>query len=223
MSRTISTAQRSKQQYIAKVKKLQNAGLIGKVDLRKNADKATLRTIEKYKGLLNHKEGIVRADSVKQATELRKKFGFTGKGKTVVIPREKGERFSITKKGEIKSVRPNPVEPTTRIRKTFGEKLKTPPAKGDKLYYTLPERKRGLGRVKRKTFSSFDEMLFYLNSYDIDFDDVEDYIEIEEVVGGGSRDTALKEKIAAERHQRYLAKKRKSRKKPKRKASRKRR
>lgn len=201
MAKRNSTASRSRQarkEYRAKIKKLQDAGLIGKVDTRKHADKSTTKTLDKYRGFLAGKESAVAAPDLKTAREIRRKFGFKGKGKTVIIPRERGERFHISKKGELTSVRPNPVEKGTRIKKTFGEKITAPPTSDEKLYYTLPQRKRGGTSIRRATFASFDEMLFFLNAYDINFEDIEDYIEIEKVVKGSARDVDLKTRVAKE-------------------------
>jgi hypothetical protein len=198
MAKTPSKKTRSSQQrreYKAKIKKLQDAGLIGKVDTRKHASPATKRILEKYKGFLAGRESAVNAPDAKTARELRRKFGFKGKGKTVIIPRERGERFRISKKGELTSERPNPIEPKTKIKKTFGEKTTSPPGPGERLYYTLPERRRGGTRLRRVTFASFDEMLYFLNNYDINFEDVEDYIEIEKVTVSSARDRSLRDAV----------------------------
>ena len=221
MAKTPSKVRRSAQQrnYASKIRKLQSAGLIGKVDLRKHASPATKRALAKYAGVLSGKESAVQAPDAKTARELRRKFGLSGTGKTVVIPREKGERFSISKSGTVTSVRPNPANKRQRIKKTLGEKTLRPPAENEHLYYVLPERKRGLGNLKRKVFSSFDEMLFYLQSYDINFEDIEDYVEIENVEEGSNRDQQLKTRITKDRQRRRAAKKRASKKKTKKKKS----
>lgn len=213
MAQRTNTRKRSNQarkEYRAKIKKLQDAGLIGKVDTRKHADKSTTKTLDKYRGFLAGKESAVRAPDLKTARDLRRKFGFKGKGKTVIIPREKGERFSISKKGELSSTRPNPVEPGTRLKKKFGERITAPPTSNERLYYTIPQRRRGGVTLRRATFATFDEMLFFLNAYDINFEDIEDYIEIEKVTRGGSRDVDLKSRVAAE-HRRASRKARKRR------------
>jgi len=198
--------------YKSNIEKLQNAGLIGKVDFRKKATPAIKRKIEKYRSFLAGKESAVQAHSQKEARELRRKFGLKGDGKTIIIPREKGERFHVNKEGEITSTRPNPAAPGTTIKKTIGQKYKPARTGNEKLYYTLPERQRGLGRVKRHTFSSFDEMLYYLNAYEINFDDVEEFIEIEEFLPTYRKAKSLDKKIASERAE-YLARKKKRGKK----------
>jgi hypothetical protein len=202
-------------QYKRDIKKLQDAGLIGKVDLRKHATPAVKRTLDRYRSFLLGKESAVQAHTIKEARQLRRKFGLKGSGKTIVIPREKGERFNVTSKGEITSTRPNPANPDEKIKKTIG-KTGAKRTGNEKAYYTLPERQRGLGRVKRHTFASFDEMLYYLNAYDISFDDIEDFIEIEEVLPTSRRAKTLDKKIAEERHAAYLRRKRRGKKrKPK--------
>lgn len=208
-------SKQARKNYASKIKKLQSAGLIGKVDTRKHASPATKRALEKYRSYLAGKESAVAASSIKEARALRRKYGLKGTGKTIVIPREKGEKFHVTKSGEITSVRPNPANPAERIKKTIN-KRGAKRTGNEKAYYTLPERQRGLGRVKRHTFSSFDEMLYYLNAYEINFDDIEEYIEIEEVQPKSRRAKNLDKKIAEERHAAYLRRKRRGKKrKPK--------
>ena len=208
---------RQKRDYKSKIEKLQSAGLIGKVDLRKHATPATKRALEKYKGFLSGTESAVKAPDAKTARELRRKFGVKGTGKTIVIPREKGERFTITKSGELASTRPNPAQPRTKIKKVFGEKNIKPPGPNDRVYYTLPQRRRGGAHLRRVTFASFDEMLFFLNNYDINFEDVEDYIEIETVSEGGSDDRRLRDAVNKEhrRKERKAAKRRTGKAAPK--------
>lgn len=169
--------------FVSNVKKLQRAGLVGKVDYRKKATPALIRKIEKYRPLLRGKATAVQAPSREEAARLRKTLGLKGSGKTLVIPKEKGERYRYQEStGEITSTRKGYQEGEV-IKKTLGKGFPAPPEKGSgkRLYYTIPERTRGAGRLKRKTFGSFDEMLFYLSKYDVDFEDIEDRIEIEEV------------------------------------------
>ena len=181
MSNSAKARRAQREIYKSKIVKLQKAGLIGDIDLRKKATPAIKRKLEKYAGFLIGKESVVKAKTAKDARELRRKFGLKGDGKSIVIPREKGERLKIDAKGQITSIRPNPANPKEKIKKTIGEKLGAVKRGEGNVYYTLPTRKRGLGTLKRKTFANFDELLFYLKAYDIDLTDVEDYIEIEEV------------------------------------------
>jgi len=197
--------------YKSKIKKLQDAGLLGHVDLRQKANPKAIRAFERYRSFLAGKDTAVKATDRKTARALRKKFGLKGSGKTIVIPKEKGERYSITAKGEITSVRPNPAEPGTKIKKTLGQKYKVRTG-NERAYYTLPERKRGLGRIQRRTFANFDELLYYLNAYDINFDDVEEYIEIEEVTRNSKRAKNLDKKIHSERTAAIARKKRRGKK-----------
>jgi hypothetical protein len=199
-------------QYVAKVKKLQRAGLLGKVDFRKHATPAVKRALEKHRSFLIGKETAIQASSIGEARALRRKYNLKGRDKTILIPREKGERFNVTKQGEITSVRPNPANPKQRIKKTIGRRDIKNRTGNEKFYYTLPERQRGLGRIKRHTFASNDELLFYLNAYEINFDDIVDYIEIEELLPTSRKAKALDKKIAAERHAAYLRRKRRGKK-----------
>lgn len=159
-----------------KIIKLQKAGLIsGKIDPNKKPSERTKNILYKYSKVISGKQAAVKVSSAAKAKELRAKIGEGGSGRVVIVPRERGEKFTVTKNNTIKSTR---TQYGQRIEKTVGDKFQ-PPKPGEKVYYTLPRRKRGLGSLKRRTFSSFDEMLFYLQKYEIEFDDIEDYIEVE--------------------------------------------
>lgn len=198
--------------YVRKARKLQSKGLLGDVDLSKRNDPKVLRAFDKYKDVLSGKSAAVKAPTKSKGAELRKKLGAGGRGQTVIIPKEsKSEKITYSKKeGAIVSKRPGYNEGET-IKKTLGEKYKARP-KNAKAYYTLRERTRGVGKLKRRTFSSFDEMLFYLSKYEINFEDIEDFIEVEEVSKGGRKDKQLSKKIADDRAAYYRRKKRKRRK-----------
>lgn len=190
------TAQRSI--YKKNVEKLQRAGLLGEVDFRKKATPAIIRRIEKYKSVISGKAAVVKAPDLETARKLRKTLGLKGSGKTLVVPREKGERYTIKKTtGEIVSTRKG-YNKGEIIHKTLGSRFK-PRNPDDRAYYTIPERIRGAGRIKRKTFASFDEMLYYLSKYEIDFEDIEDRIEIEYIGKGSRRDKARQKVIHDER------------------------
>jgi hypothetical protein len=187
--------------YKKNVQKLQRAGLLGDVDLRKKPTPAITRRLDKYHAVLVGKSAVVQAPDLATARRLRKTLGLTGSGKTVVIPREKGERYAFKKStSEIVSTRKGYNQDET-IRKTVskGFPAKPPPGSDKRLYYTIPARTRGAGRLKRKTFSSFDEMLYYISKYDVRFEDIEDRIEIEEITKHGATDKARQTKIHDER------------------------
>ncbi|MDE2020109.1 MAG: hypothetical protein KGJ13_07225 [Patescibacteria group bacterium] len=199
--------------FVSNIKKLQRAGLVGKVDFRKKATPALTSKIEKYRPLLRGKATAVVAPDSKTAARLRKTLGLKGSGKTIVIPKEKGERYRYQKStGEITSTRKGYQEGQV-IKKTLGKGFPAPPEKGGdkRLYYTIPERTRGAGRLKRKTFGSFDEMLFYLSKYDVDFEDIEDRVEIEEVRKGSRKDKTRQKKIHDDRQAAYRRLKRRKR------------
>ena len=166
-----------------KIRKLQRAGLLSaKINANKKPSKYVLSQLYRFRGLTAPRPSVaaVRVSSARKAAEYRNKIGAGGRGRVVVIPREKGEKFHVTSKDEIKSTRQAYGQ---TISKTIGDKF-LPPKEGERVYYTLPRRKRGLGSLKRRTFASFDEMLFYLTKYEIDFEDIEDYIEVERVREG---------------------------------------
>lgn len=184
-----------------KVEKLQRAGLIGKVDFRKKASPATLRKLDQYKSVLLGKAAAVKAPDLATARKLRKTLGLKGTGKTIIVPREKGEKYSLKKStGEIVSTRRG-YNPGETIKKTLSKGFPAPEPSGAsrRLYYTIPERTRGAGKLKRKTFGSFDEMLYYISKYDVRFEDIEDRIEIEEITKGGRSDKRRQKKIHDER------------------------
>lgn len=185
----------------ANIKKLQAAGLLGPVDLRKKLPDAVKNRISKYRDVLTGKAAVVKAPDLATARKLRKTLGLQGSGKTIVIPREKGETYRLKKStNEIVSTRKGYNDGEV-IHKTLGSRFPAKPAPGSnqRLYYTIPERQRGLGKLKRHTFASFDEMLFYLMKYEINFEDIEDRIEVEEITVGSRRDKVEQKKIHTER------------------------
>lgn len=185
--------------YVRKVRKLQSKGLIGDVDLRKKPSPAIHKQLEKYRDVLTGKATAVKVPDRARARELRSDLNARGRGNVVVVPKEsKTERITYSRReGKIIGKRPGYRDGET-IKRTYGERLKARPVNA-KAYYILPERRRGLGKLKRKVFASFDELLYYLNSYDINFEDVEDIIEIEEVERNSVADEKIKARISRER------------------------
>ena len=148
------------------------------------------------------------------ARRLRKTLGLKGSGKTIVIPKEKGERYAFRKStSEIVSTRKG-YNQGEIIRKTLskGFSSQPEPSSNKRLYYTIPERTRGAGRLKRKTFGSFNEMLYYISKYDVRFEDIEDRIEIEEITRGGRTDKR-RQKIIHEERAKAVARYKRKRKK----------
>ncbi len=167
-----------------KIRKLQRAGLLSKsIDLNARPSDYVLSQLYKYREVISGKQAAVKVSSSAKASALRHKIGAGGRGTVVIIPRERGERFRVTKGDEIKSTRKAYGQ---TIDKTIGDKF-SPPRPGEKIYYTIPKRTRGAGQLKRRTFASFNELIFYLQSYDINFEDMEDYIEVERFKEGSYR------------------------------------
>lgn len=195
------------------VQKLQRAGLIGDVDFRKKASPAVIRRIEKYRSVLSGKATTVKAPDLETARRLRKSLGLKGSGTALVIPREKGERYKYQKStGEVVSERPG-YNKGEKIKKTLGAGFPAEPPSGSnrRLYYTIPERTRGASKLKRKTFGTFNEMLFYMSKYDIRFEDIEDRIEVEEITRGGRADKRRQKIVHDERAAAVKRRKRKKR------------
>jgi len=197
----------SRRIYVAKVKKLKRAGLLQNVDPRKKPTPAILGVLTKYKDVLTGRSAVVKARDKNKASEIRKRLGLRGSGNTIIVPREKGEKIRITKGGEIKSTRKRYGQ---TIRKTIGAKIEPPP-KNVKRYYTIPTRKRGLSNLKRHTFASFDELLFYISKYEINFEDVEEYIEVEEFAPNSEGQEKIEKKITRERKRASKKRRRKRR------------
>lgn len=202
-----SNAQVSRRIYAAKVRKLQKAGLLKGVNPDKKPTPAVHGVFRKYQDLLTGRAAAVQAPTGEKARELRKRLGVRGSGKTLIIPREKGERITVTKAGIVKSHREAYGQ---TIDKEIGAKI-APPAPGEKIYYTIPRRKRGLGMLKRHTFASFDEMLFYLEKYEVDFEDIEDYIETEKFREGSRKGKRLRKEYEKDRLASYKRAKRRER------------
>jgi hypothetical protein len=194
-----------------KIRKLQRVGLLSEnVNANRKPSKFVLSKLYKYRSVISGKAAAVKLSSSSKAAELRNKIGEGGSGRIVVVRREKGERFSVTKDDTIKSIRKAYGQ---RIEKTIGDKF-TAPKPCEKLYYTIPRRKRGLGELKRHTFASFDELLFYLQKYEIDFDDIENFIEVERFAAGSRRERQHKREYnAAVRKLKRSRKSRRSRRK----------
>src|SRR5437879_5948823 len=115
--------------YKKNVQKLQRAGLLGPVDFRKKAPPEVIKRIEKYRTVISGKASVVKAPDLATARKLRKTLGLSGTGKTLVIPREKGERYSLKKStGEIVSTRKGYGDGET-IKKTLGTKFPAHPPK----------------------------------------------------------------------------------------------
>lgn len=210
--------QASQARYRANVARLQKAGLLDKVNTKIKRDPKAQRAIIRYRDYLAGKQSAIKTEHAK---DLAKKFGFKKRGNVVLIPRVKHERITVTKKtGEVVTRYPNPLDKTKTVKRVYGQKGLTPPKPGEKLYYTIRERARGLGRLKRRTFSSFDDLLEYLKAYDYNWDDVEPYIETESVSGGQAAqydETIRRERRAGhERWRRRHRPKRKRRNKRKR-------
>lgn len=185
-----------------KIRKLQRAGLLSeKINANKKPSQFVKAKLYKYRRVISGKDAAVRVSSGVKARDYRKRIGAGGEGRTVVVPREKGERYRVTKKDEIKSTRKVRGE---TISKTIGTEVRKPVG-AEKLYYTIPKRTRGVGELKRRTFASYDELQFYLEKYEIDFDDIQDYIEVER------RTDSARAKYLREREKAYRIAKRRGR------------
>ena len=188
-----------------KIRRLQKAGLMSQnINPNKKPSKYVLAKLYTYRGVLSGRQAAVQVSTAAKAKELRSKIGDGGQGKVVIVPREKGERFRVTKDDQIKSTRKAFGQ---TVEKTIGDKFT--PRPGERAYYTIPRRKRGLGQLKRHTFASEDELLKYLETYEINFDDIKDYIEVERFKEGSAAQKREHEEYkAAVRKLKYKRRKR---------------
>lgn len=192
-----SRARASQDRYRRNAERLQRAGLLDKFNKRLKRDPKAVRAIIRYDDFLKGKVSAVKTKTPKEAREVATKFGFKKRGDVVLVPREKHERITINRKGEVVSRRPNPRDKTQTITRKLGEPVEAP-KKGERIYYTIRERRRGLGKIKRTTFAKFDDLLEYLNAYEINWDDVAPYFETEYVSDRKAREYDTT--IARERH-----------------------
>lgn len=222
MSSKISKIKQQRARTQRRIIRLRDLGLIDKkTDARKEPTRGVRNALLKYKDLLDGRAQAIRAPKGVKASSFRQRFKFRGKGDVVVIPKEKGEKYVIQKSGDLVSRRKG--EGGEIIKKTVSEKFKPRPANA-RVYYTLPEKRRGsAGRLKRKTFANLDELLYYLSQYDVNFDDVEPYIEVEEFEKNSRQDKTISAKIRLERaaaiQRRKRRKKREAKAKTKRRKS----
>lgn len=177
------------------VRRLLKTGLLSKADAKNKT--IVRRTIIKYNDLLSGKATALKTPTKQAAQKLRGKLGLRGKGETVIVPRHKGETLKITKDSKIIGKREQYGQVVEREVGKF--KFDRTPKPGEKLYYTIPSRQRGAGKLKRRTFSSFDEMLFYLEKYEVNFEDIEDYIEVEHFKAGSKRQKEVQDVLNKDR------------------------
>lgn len=185
--------------YRKNIAKLQKAGLLGKVNLRLAHDPKARRAIIKYQSYLSGKSAAVKAPSGDVARKLSTDLSLKRRGNVLLVPKERHEtKFRVTKSGELKSSRPNPAAPGEKITRSIGKRNR-PPKEGERTYYTIRERRRGLGTIKRTTFAKFDDLLEYLNAYNLNFDDIEQYIETETISEHGRKARGYDKTIRKER------------------------
>lgn len=210
-------ARESQRRYRRNVEKLQKAGLLGKINLRSKRDLSARRAIIKYREFLSGKVAAVKAPSPAAASHIKGKFKLKGRGQTVLIPREGKEKFTISKTGDISSVRTNPLNRSEKITRKYAGQGAKPPKDNERVYYTIRERRRGLGTLKRTTFAKFDDLLEYLAAYDLNWEDIEPYIETETININQRKAKGYDKTISEERragHKRWARRHKKANKKP---------
>lgn len=176
---------RSKTQVVRdkrQLRKLRDSGLFkGRIDLRKASSKSAKRAIIKFGDVLSGKAAAVRPANPKDYSDR-----FEVIGKTVIIPKRKGEKIGISKTGKI-----------TRIRKVGKRTVKSTitsvkpergiprPSPGKQVVYRVPfKRGRGPEQVVDWRRFSYDGLIKFFSEYLTDmskFDDWAKFIEVEEL------------------------------------------
>jgi hypothetical protein len=174
-NRKISRSQAK--QYRASVRKLQSAGLYtGKPDLRKRPSKYVEKVLKKYADVLSGKAAVIKAPS--KSTASKYKRAFKVRGDNIIVPKKKGERVTIDKRGELHTTRK--VRGRT-VRKTItpgGRVRPRKPRKGAKGFYVIPMNTSD-GIVKQR-FESYAALAAYMEPYEENWEDWQDYVEFEE-------------------------------------------
>lgn len=201
-----------KQARIA-LKKLRELGLYTG-DLRKKPTKSALSKIKKYDDVLSGKAVVVQPKN-----PARFKNIFEVRGKSVIVPRRKGERISIDKKtGEIVSKRKVGKRTVTARGRQIkrGQKIEQP-AIGRRVQYAIPFNASG-GGVNWFRFPDWEELQKFMAGYD--YKNWADYV-IEEDIEDELDDEELEEKL--QKQLRARKRKRAARKTKAKKSARKRR
>lgn len=143
----------------AQLKKLKSLGLFTG-DLRKKPTARTLKLIREFDAVLKGKAAVVQPANPKQY-----KGAFKVVGKSVVVPKRKGERVKVSKSGEIVSTG------KTRTGRTVTRTVKTvkkggtggiaKPADGELVQYAIPFNFRSGREWKR--FPNWDELQKYMS------------------------------------------------------------
>lgn len=184
------TKSKSGKQARVALKRLRELGLYTG-DLRKTPTKYALGKIEKFDAVLKGKASVV-----KPANPKRFKGIFETVGKTVIVPRRKGERITTDKSGEIVSIRKS----GKRIIRARGRTVKrgdeiAKPAAHRNVQYVIPFHGRG-GETNWFRFPTFDELKKFMAGYD--YKDWKDYV-IEEDVDNELDDDELHARIDRKR------------------------
>lgn len=151
----MATAVRSKNQVKSEkraIKKLRELGII-KADLRKAPTRATKAALKKYADVLAGKAVLVRPKNPASYKKIFRVFG-----KTVIVPRRKGEKITVNKAGEIQGVRK---VGKRKVRSTFKHVLvpeKSQPKWKPRVVYALPVQRGGSGTVEWYRWKSWDQM-----------------------------------------------------------------
>lgn len=157
----------------AALKRLRDLGLYSG-DLRKKPTKYALAKIDKFDAVLKGKATVVKPRNAKRFKNI-----FETVGKSVIVPKRKGERISVDKSGEIVSIRKS----GKRVIRARGQTLKRDdvlarPAANRNVQYAVPFNGHN-GETNWFRFPDFDELKKFMAGYD--YKDWRDYVVVEDV------------------------------------------
>jgi len=143
-SRTIAQARRDKRALAI----LRDKGLYaGKVDLRKRPTAYQRSLIAKYDTVVKGKAAVVEPARPADYRDL-----YQTKGRKVIVPRQKGERITVDKSGEIVSKRKTRGGRIKTRHVWAGEVLEKGPPKNRVVTYAVPFKGKG-GKIYYRRFS----------------------------------------------------------------------
>jgi hypothetical protein len=171
-----------RQKQHAALKKLRDAGLYsGKQDKRKSLTPYQKRLVAKYDAVIKGRAVVLEPSNPKSYSKL-----YQVRGSKVIVHREKGERISVTKSGEIKRTKRGPIGET--ITKT-GKALapgQLPSRSQRRIQYAIPfARKTGRGQYTMHwvRFPTWDDLAKFMGEYESAgrYEDWTNYVFEEEV------------------------------------------
>lgn len=141
-------------------KELKSKGLFSKrTSLRGKVTKAQERQIRKYQNVVMGNAKIFTAPK-KDAARLRKLYGLTGSGETIIVPKNKGDKISFNKKNSEITIK------NKRGKRVYSPDFQSRPIPaGQRLFYTL-EFARG-GDTEKYRFEDYEMLEKFMHEYEV--------------------------------------------------------